>query len=217
MGSDPVFCVGLTGGIGSGKSAAADMFMTLGAAIVDTDVISREMTATDGAAIPALRAAFGDDVVAADGALDRDRMRTLAFSSPDVKTRLETILHPLIREESRRQVREAKGAYVVLVVPLLIETGSYRDIVKRIAIVDCEEQTQIRRTMARSGLDESTVRAIMHAQATRKARLDAADDVIRNEAGLDELQAQITALDRLYRRFSGGDTLGRAESAGNNR
>ena len=199
-----MFCVGLTGGIGSGKSAAADMFKALGAAIVDTDVIARQLTAPGGTAIPALRAAFGDAILAADGALDRNRMRALAFSSADAKGRLEQILHPMIRAESRRQVGEADGAYVVLVVPLLVETGSYRDIVKRIVVVDCEEQTQIRRTMARSGLDESAVHAIMRTQATRSQRLAAADDVIRNEAGLDELQKQVAALDRLYRQLPDG-------------
>lgn len=209
-----MFCVGLTGGIGSGKSAAADMFKALGAAIVDTDVIARQLTAPGGTAIPALRAAFGDAILAADGALDRNRMRALAFSSADAKGRLEQILHPMIRAESRRQVGEADGAYVVLVVPLLVETGSYRDIVKRIVVVDCEEQTQIRRTMARSGLDESAVHAIMRAQATRSQRLAAADDVIRNEAGLDELQKQVAALDRLYRQLP-DDTSPRESTPGN--
>jgi dephospho-CoA kinase len=209
-----MFCVGLTGGIGSGKSAAADMFKALGAAIVDTDVIARQLTAPGGTAIPALRAAFGDAILAADGALDRNRMRALAFSSADAKGRLEQIIHPMIRAESRRQVGEADGAYVVLVVPLLVETGSYRDIVKRIVVVDCEEQTQIRRTMARSGLDESAVHAIMRAQATRSQRLAAADDVIRNEAGLDELQKQVAALDRLYRRLPDG-TSPRESTPGN--
>ena len=164
--------------------------------------------------MPALSAAFGDEIVAADGALDRDRMRTLAFSSPDAKNRLEAILHPLIRTESRRQISDAKGAYVVLVVPLLIETGSYREIVTRIAVVDCEEQTQISRTMARSGLDESTVRAVMRAQASRSTRLAAADDVIRNENGLEELREQVKALDRLYRRLSHGDTHAPEKPAG---
>lgn len=209
-----MFCVGLTGGIGSGKSAAADMFKALGAAIVDTDVIARQLTAPGGSAIPALRAAFGDAILAADGALDRNRMRALAFSSADAKGRLEQILHPMIRAESLRQVGEADGAYVVLVVPLLVETGSYRDIVKRIVVVDCEEQTQIRRTMARSGLDESAVHAIMRAQATRSQRLAAADDVIRNEAGLDELQKQVAALDRLYRQLPDG-TSPRESTPGN--
>lgn len=204
-----MFCVGLTGGIGSGKSAAADMFKALGATIVDTDVIARQLTASDGGAISALRAAFGNEILASDGALDRSRMRTLAFSSADAKDRLEQILHPMIRAEARRQVQEAKGAYVVLVVPLLVETGSYRDIVKRIAVVDCDEQTQIRRTMARSGLDEAAVRAIMRAQASRSERLAAADDVIRNEAGLDELQIQVAALDRLYRRRPDSDSPSR--------
>jgi dephospho-CoA kinase len=209
-----MFCVGLTGGIGSGKSAAADVFKALGATIVDTDIIARQLTAAGGIAMPALSAAFGDEIVAADGALDRDRMRTLAFSSPDAKNRLEAILHPLIRTESRRQISDAKGAYVVLVVPLLIETGSYREIVTRIAVVDCEEQTQISRTMARSGLDESTVRAVMRAQASRSTRLAAADDVIRNENGLEELREQIKALDRLYRQLSHGDTHAPEKPAG---
>jgi dephospho-CoA kinase len=193
------FIVGLTGGIGSGKSAAADRFATLGATVVDTDAIAHALTAAGGAAMPAIREAFGAGVVTADGSLDRAAMRTLAFSQPAARERLEAILHPMIRAESARRCAAAPGAYVILAVPLLIESGNYRDRCDRICVVDCPEALQIERVRARSGLDEAQIRAIMGAQASRAGRLAAADDVIDNSGTLEALHARIDALDALYR------------------
>jgi len=192
------FVVGLTGGIGSGKSAVAALFAELGADIVDTDAIAHQLTGRGGAAIEPIRAALGGSVIAPEGALDRPAMRRLAFSDPAAKQRLEAILHPMIRGEADLRCVSAQGAYVILVVPLLVETGSYRGRVDRILVVDCAEATQVARTMARSGLTEAEVRAIMAVQAGREARLAAADDVIDNDGGLEALRAQVEALHRRY-------------------
>jgi dephospho-CoA kinase len=192
------FCVGLTGGIGSGKSTAAEMFGALGAAVVDTDEISRELTAARGAALPAVRAQFGPEFVAADGGLDRDRMRRLVFADVAAKKRLESILHPMIRAESRARVAAARAPYVVLVVPLLLETGSYRDLVDRVLIVDSSEEQQVERAARRSGLSADDVRAIMAAQLPRAERRARADDVLANDAGIDALRRQVTDLHGRY-------------------
>nr|WP_186301607.1 dephospho-CoA kinase [Denitromonas halophila] len=194
--------VGLTGGIGSGKSAASDRFGERGAAIVDTDLIARQLTAPGGAALPAIRAAFGDAVIAADGALDRDAMRALVFAHPAERQRLEAILHPMIRTESDRQCVEAETPYVVLVVPLLIESGTYRQRCQRIAVVDCEAAVQVARVMRRSGLPAAQVEAIMAAQLPRADRLAAADDVIDNSGDLDHLHQQVDALHLQYLRLA---------------
>lgn len=192
------FVVGLTGGIGSGKSAVAALFAELGADVVDTDAIAHELTGRGGAAIGPIREAFGDSVITPEGALDRPAMRRLVFSEPAAKRRLEAILHPMIRGEADLRCVSAQGTYVVLVVPLLVETGSYRGRVDRILVVDCAEATQVARTMARSGLSEAEVRSIMAVQAGREARLAAADDLIDNDGGLDALRAQVEALHRRY-------------------
>lgn len=192
------FVVGLTGGIGSGKSAVADLFEAHGACIVDTDRIAHELTAPGGLAMAAIREAFGDGVVAPDGALNRAAMRALAFELPDARKRLEAILHPMIREESARRCAEATTPYVILAVPLLIESGTYRERVARLCVVDCPEALQVERVMQRSGLEESQVRAIMAVQASRAQRLAAADDVIDNSAALEGLQEQVNVLHRRY-------------------
>jgi dephospho-CoA kinase len=192
------FVVGLTGGIGSGKSAVAALFAELGADVVDTDAIAHELTGRGGAAIGPIREAFGDSVITPEGALDRPAMRRLVFSEPAAKRRLEAILHPMIRGEADLRCVSAQGTYVVLVVPLLVETGSYRGRVHRILVVDCAEATQVARTMARSGLSEAEVRSIMAVQAGREARLAAADDVIDNDGELDALRAQVRGLHRRY-------------------
>ncbi|WP_374267261.1 dephospho-CoA kinase [Zoogloea sp.] len=188
------YVVGLTGGIGSGKSAAADRFAALGAAVVDTDQIAHQLTAPGGAAMPAIEAAFGAGVVAADGALNRPAMRTLAFEDTAARKRLEAILHPMIRDESERRCRCAAAPYVILAVPLLVESGTYRERIDRLCVVDCPEAVQVARVMARSGLDAHQVRAIMAAQATREARLAVADDVVDNAGTVAALQARIDAL-----------------------
>jgi dephospho-CoA kinase len=192
--------VGLTGGIGSGKSAAAERFAALGAALVDTDVIAHELTAPGGAGMAPIRAAFGADILTPDGALDRVAIRRRVFADPAARARLEAILHPLIKTESVARCRLAKTdfPYVVLVVPLLVETGDYRQRVDRVCVVDCPEETQLARVMARSGLARAEVEAILTAQATRTQRLAAADDVIDNTSGLEALDAQVAALHAKY-------------------
>jgi dephospho-CoA kinase len=192
------FCVGLTGGIGCGKTAATDMFAALGAGIVDTDVISRELTAPGGGAMKPIAAAFGSEYVLPDGALDRARMRTLVFSDAQAKRRLEALLHPLIRSTSRERIAAARAPYVLLVVPLLLETGSYADLLDRILVVDCDEATQVARVMARSGLTEQEVRRIMAAQLARAERLARADDVLRNDGDISELRLQVERLHAHY-------------------
>ena len=196
------FVVGLTGGIGSGKSAAADAFAALGVSVVDTDAIAHELTVAGGAAMPALVAAFGAEVAAADGALDRGRMRRLAFADPAARGRLEGILHPLIRALSAEHCRLAGSPYVILAVPLLVESGAYRERCDRIVAVDCPESLQISRVMARNGLGEAEVRAIMATQASRAERLAVADDVIANDGDLANLEMQVGELHRKYLQLS---------------
>lgn len=192
------FVVGLTGGIGSGKSAAADLLAARGALVVDTDQIAHQLTAPGGAAMEAIRQAFGNGVVGPDGALNRPAMRALAFEDPEARKRLEAILHPMIRAESERLCRAATAPYVVLVVPLLIESGTYRQRVQRLCVVDCPEAVQVARVMQRSGLDERQVRAIMAAQASRAERLAAADDVVDNGGSYEQLTAQVERLHAAY-------------------
>jgi dephospho-CoA kinase len=192
------FCIGLTGGIGCGKSTAAKIFAELGAAVVDTDEIAHELTGPAGAALAAIRAEFGPDYIAADGTLDRARMRRLVFSDAEARKRLEGILHPLIRQESRARIAAARQPYVILVVPLLLETGAYRDLIKRVLVVDCDEAQQIARATRRSGLSAAEVRAIMSAQVAGPVRLAAADDVLRNDADLKCLRRDAEALHAKY-------------------
>lgn len=204
------FCVGLTGGLASGKSVVAARLAELGAEVVDTDRIGRELTGPGGAAMPAIVEAFGQDVCAPDGSLDRPAMRRRVFADANERRRLETILHPMILEVVRQRLAHSRAPYIVLVLPLLVEAGAaYRELVDRILVVDCDEQTQIRRAMARDGLDEPQVRAIIAAQAERKARLAVADDVLDNRAGLAELLRQVDALHTRYLIMSAerGDSL----------
>jgi len=193
------FVVGLTGGIGSGKSAAAERFAARGAAIVDADAIARELTAPGGAAIAPIRTAFGAALLTREGALDRAAMRHLAFSDPAARKRLEAILHPLIRAECEvRLSRLASAEYVILVVPLLVESGEFLARVDRVCVVDCPVELQIERVMARSGLAREEVEKIIAAQASREQRLAYADDVIDNARGWAELEAQVGQLHEKY-------------------
>lgn len=192
------FIVGLTGGIGSGKSAAADEFARLGAAVVDTDRIAHELTRAGGAAIAGVRALFGDSAIAADGAMDRKAVRERVFSDPASKRRLEALLHPMIRAESERQIAAATAPYVVHVVPLLVESPDYRKRVQRVLVVDCPEALQVERVQARSGLPAEAVEAIMRSQVPRARRLAAADDVIDNSGTIAALQKQIRKLHQTY-------------------
>lgn len=198
------FTVGLTGGIGSGKSLVAKMLAERGATVIDTDAIARALTAPHGAAMARIGEQFGPAFVAADGSLDRARMRELVFSDPQAKARLEAILHPMIRAATNAAAAVAAGDYTIFVVPLLVEAGDWKRRVDRVLVVDCPESVQIQRVIARNGLPEAQVRAIMGAQATREQRLAAADDVILNDAGLDELQAQVDLLHRRYREIAAG-------------
>jgi dephospho-CoA kinase len=176
--------VGLTGGIGSGKSTVLQMLADLGAAPIDADAISRATTAAGGAAIPAIGQRFGPDFITAQGALDRERMRQHAYADPQARKHLEDIIHPLVGQESARQVEAALAAgtrCIVFDIPLLVESGRWRAQVDQVLVVDCSPQTQVDRVVARSGLTPEQVRAIMSAQASRDLRLAAADVVICNE------------------------------------
>jgi dephospho-CoA kinase len=192
------YTVGLTGGIGSGKSAVAKLFAKLGAQVVDADEIAHELTRPGGEAIAAIRGAFGDGAIAANGSLDRAGMRAQAFGDPQKRQQLEAILHPLIRAESLRRIARAAGPYAILVIPLLVEGGVDRSRTARVLVVDCPEAVQIERVMRRSGLPESEVRAILAAQASRAARLAAADDVIDNSGPIEALAGQVSRLHEKY-------------------
>src|SRR5690554_2424369 len=177
-----MYRIGLTGGIGSGKSRVADFFAEWGAAVIDTDVIAHELTAPGGQAIEPIRRQFGADVISPTGALDRQAMRELVFESPQARHQLEAIIHPLISSVTHARAAVAKGCYLVFVVPLLVESGRWRDQVDRICVVDCDPDTQISRVQARNGLTPEAIARIMSAQASREQRLAVADDVIVNDA-----------------------------------
>jgi len=202
-----MFVVGLTGGIGSGKSTVADLFSARGVPVVDADLIAHRITAPHGIAMPLIEAEFGPSFVAADGSMDRARMRALVFGDDAARRRLEAITHPLIRSETERETREARGPYVIHVVPLLIESGKWKTRVNRVLDVDCSVDTQVARVMRRNGFTRDEVLAIVARQASREARLAAADDVIVNDdAPLDVLAREVDALHRKYSEM--------AESAG---
>jgi dephospho-CoA kinase len=194
------YIVGLTGGIGSGKSSVADLFAARNVAVIDTDAIAHALTAVGGAAMPAIGTEFGDAVMNADGSLDRSAMRAIVFADAAARKRLEAILHPMIRGESDLQLAasQADSPYAILMVPLLIESRVYRDKVDRIAVVDCSEATQIARVRSRNGLETEEIKGILAAQATRAERLAAADDVIDNEGDLADLPPQIGRLHESY-------------------
>ena len=192
------FVVGLTGGIGSGKSVVAKLFVRRGITVVDTDAIAHGLTAPGGGAIEAIRESFGSDFITPEGALDRARMRALVFRDPQSKRRLERILHPRIRAESTTKIAAAGSPYVILVVPLLIESGGDPTRYQRVVVVDCNEEDQVQRVMRRNHLSDDEVRRIMAAQAGRQERLDAADDVVDNGEALDDLEPQVEKLHRRY-------------------
>lgn len=191
--------IGLTGGIGSGKSTVARLLVTHGAALVDTDAIARSLTLPGGAAIDPIRAEFGDTLIDTSGALDRARMRELVFADPTAKARLEAVLHPMIGLECNRQALAATGSTVVFDVPLLAESKQWRTRVDRVLVVDCATQTQVARVMARSGWTEAAVRAVIEQQASRAARRAVADAVIHNDGlSLDSLAREV---DMLWQRW----------------
>lgn len=190
--------LGLTGGIGSGKSTVAAMLVDMGAALIDADAIARSVTAVGGAAIAPIRAVFGAQFITPEGAMDRQSMRDLAYQDPDARKRLEAIIHPLVSQITAQQAALADAAghrCMVFDVPLLVESGHWRNRVDLVLVVDCTPQTQVERVMARSGLSASAVEAIIAAQAPRLHRLTAADAVICNEGiSLENLRAQVGAI-----------------------
>lgn len=197
--------IGLTGGIGSGKSTVSALFAEQGARIIDTDELSHSLTQTGGAAIAAIRAAFGDDYIDADGSMDRGKMRDLVFSHPREKARLEAILHPAILDLARQRAAASTSApYTLLVIPLLFESQGYQDWLHRKLVVDCPEDAQVSRTMQRSKLDLAAVQTIMAQQMDRARRLALADDVIHNDSDLHTLKDQVTRLHRKYLTITAG-------------
>lgn len=196
------YTVGLTGGIGSGKSTVADLFADLGASVVDADAVSHAITARGQPALAIIRERFGGACFLSDGSLDRAMMRQKIFADTEARRALEAIVHPLIQAEARRQLNAAVGAYALLVVPLLIERGGYQTTLKRILVVDCPESQQIARTMARSQLSREQVMAIMATQASRAERLRAADDVIDNGTEAAALRPQVTRLHDVYAKLT---------------
>jgi dephospho-CoA kinase len=196
------YVVGLTGGIGSGKTLVADVFAALGVEVIDTDVLAHRLSAPGQPGYAAILAAFGTGMRLSDGELDRAALRQLVFADAAARARLEAILHPLIAAEVARLVEGWRGAYGVIVVPLLLERDGLRSLANRILVVDCSEAEQIRRVVARNGLSPAEVRAIMAAQIDRKHRLAAADDVLDNTGQPDAIAPQVAALDRRYRELA---------------
>jgi dephospho-CoA kinase len=192
-----VFAVALTGGIGSGKTTASDLFGELGADVIDTDEIARALTAGGQPAVAQITKHFGPDVANADGSLNRARMREIAFHDEHARLALEKILHPLIGAEVRRRLSVSPGPYALVVIPLLTETRGH-EYARRIAVVDCSEEQQISRVTKRSNLSYDQVLAIMATQATRKNRLAIADDVIDNGDSPQAIHAQVDSLHRMY-------------------
>jgi dephospho-CoA kinase len=193
-----MFKVGLTGGIGSGKSTVADCFASLGVPVIDTDLIARELTAPGGGAIGAIRADFGETILLADGSLDRAALRRRVFADATARRRLEAILHPRIRQVVGQALARLAAPYVLIVIPLLVEAGAYRDVLNRVLVVDCPEAVQIERVMARNGLAVEEVQSILAAQASRSERLAAADDVIVNTSSPESLRSEVAALHQRY-------------------
>lgn len=195
-----MFSIGLTGGIGSGKSTVADRFAAHGVPLVDTDLIAHQVTAPGGVAMPLIASEFGDAFVAPDGALDRRKMRELVFADDTARARLEAIVHPLIRAETERQRHAAGGPYHIVVVPLLVESVDWSTRVSRVLVVDCPVETQIARVIRRNGFTREQVLAIIAKQASREARLAAADDIVTNDASatLDALAREVDALHERY-------------------
>jgi dephospho-CoA kinase len=185
--------IGLTGGIGSGKTRVADLFHEWGASVIDTDVIAHQLTQANGLAMPAIRETFGEQVVATDGSMDRAAMRERVFRDPETRRALEAIVHPLIAEVTEQQARQAQGCYLVLVVPLLVETNRWLEKVDRVCVVDCDPDTQINRVQMRSGLTIDAIKRIMSAQATREARLAVAHDVVLNDGATTPRQLRMRA------------------------
>ena len=192
------YCVGLTGGIGCGKSTVAQMFQALGAAVIDTDTISHALTQANAPALQTIAQQFGPDMLSPQGELQRAKLRTLIFSDGAAKAQLEAILHPLIQAQVQQDISVCRAPYALIVVPLLFETGHYLPLIQRSLVVDCEEASQIRRTMARSHFSESEVCTNMSHQLPRSERRRLADDILLNEADIDALRTSVLGLHKQY-------------------
>lgn len=193
--------VGLTGGIASGKSTVADLFAAMGAEVIDADQIAHALVEPGQPALAEIAAAFGDGVIGSDGSLDRRKLREIIYGSPQERERLESILHPRIFAELDARAGSVEGPYVILVIPLLAETGA-ADRLDRILVVDCEESDQIDRLVARDAISEASARKILNAQAGREDRLRLANDVLLNQVPVEDLEGLVLKLHRLYRGFA---------------
>lgn len=196
------FSIGLTGGIGSGKTMVADLFAELGASVVDTDEVARNLTVSGGAAIEPIRKEFGEKFIQPDGAMNRSLMRELVFSRQKERLKLEAILHPLIRKVSLESAEAATGTYVIFVIPLLVELPIWNGLGTRILTVDCPEELQIERVMKRNNMSREQVKAIMATQATRQQRLAVADDVIVNDRSIEEVRQEVVILHAKYTKMA---------------
>lgn len=192
-----MFRIGLTGGVASGKSTVAEIFAELGAAVVDTDAVAREVVAPGEPGLEAVTEAFGPEILLPTGELDRRAMRSIVFSDPERRRLLESILHPLIRERTLHLIDALEAPYVIVVVPLLLETG-FAELVERILVVDCPETQQLERLRRRDDLNEAEAQAMLAAQVDRQARLARADDVIDNSGTLEATRSQVAALHKHY-------------------
>jgi len=195
--------IGLTGGIGSGKSTVADLFAARGITVIDTDRIAHELTAPGSEAVARIGQQFGTDLIAADGTLDRARLRQLVFTDAAKRAQLEALLHPLIRTRTEELMAQARGPYCIVVVPLLLEKG-WQSLVDRVLVVDAAPELQLNRTRLRDGRPAEEVHAIIAAQISREKRLSAADDVVHNDSGREELEVQVEQLHRKYLQLAAG-------------
>ncbi|MDH3640343.1 MAG: dephospho-CoA kinase [Gammaproteobacteria bacterium] len=193
--------IGLTGGIGSGKTLVSNHFQTLGIPIIDTDVLAHELVVPGAPAFQQIRDTFGSDMIAADGTLDRSALRKTVFDDPELRNRLESILHPKIRQEVEQRIRSLRAPYCVVVIPLLVESG-FTDVIDRVLVVDAHHADRVRWIKHRNGLSEAQIEQIIAAQASHEARLAVADDVLLNDAGIEELEHKVEELDRQYRRLA---------------
>lgn len=205
-GRDRIFSIGLTGGIGSGKSTVAALFARRGVPVIDADQIAHELTAAGMPAATAIADAFGPEVVGSDGSLDRGRLRRIVFSDQAARQRIEAIVHPLVRDRIADRQRSLAGDYCIVVVPLLIEV-EMEGLVDRILVVDCDEERGITRAAGRDGTPAAEIAAIAATQAGRRERLARADDIISNEGSADELGPAVAALDRRYRELAATGAL----------
>lgn len=199
--------VGLTGGIASGKTTVANEFQALGVPVLDTDLIARQVVAPGSPGLEQVEVAFGREILSQDGGLDRARLRALVFADPGARKTLEAITHPLIRQELARQAAAAVGDYQIHVIPLLVESGLEGE-VDRVLLVDCPEATQLERLCDRDGETDRSARQMLAAQASREARLAAADDVVLNDGSRSELVGSVAILDRFYRRLAAAGDYG---------